>query len=197
MKQASVNMAQRWIKSTTTRLLVAAVLLLLGLGIWPLLGQSWVFLRSTDLDINSGMLRHQVHVLSVRVRERTEESALSRELRRLGIQTPSIPIWKRADESRLVRGIFVEYSYGSVRAEAMALVMRLDLMEMADGDRRVVLGRFMAALQSGDPDRARQQAWLLTDEIEKQQGREVFTPEFRSYLQTLRSAQQEQQSPTP
>lgn len=197
MRQGSANMAQRRITSRTTKLLAAAVLLLLGLGIWPLLGQSWVFLRSTDLDINSGMLRRQVHVLSVRVKERKEESALSREVRRLGIQTPSMPIWKRADESRLLRGVFVEYSYGGVLAEATALVMRLDLMEMADRDRRVVLGKFMAALQSGDPDRARQQAWLLTDEIEKQQGREAFTPEFRSYLQTLRSAEQEQQSPTP
>jgi hypothetical protein len=133
----------------------------------------------------------------LRVAEETEESSLSREIRRLGIQTPSALLWKRTSESRLVRGVFVNYRYGGVLAEATALVMRLDLMKMADGDRRVVLGKFMEALQSGDPDRARQQAWLLTDEIEEQQGREVFTPEFKSYLETLRSAQQEQQSPTP
>jgi hypothetical protein len=172
-------------------------LLLLAVCLWPLLGQSWVFLRSTDLDINSGRLRHQVHVLSVRVCERTEESALSREIRRLGIQTPSMPIWKCAGESRLVRSVFVNYRYGGVLAEATTLVMELDLMEMADEDRRVVLGKFMEALQSGDPERAQQQAWLLKDEIGEQQGREVFTPEFKSYLQTLRSSQGQQQSPTP
>ncbi len=165
MRQGSAKMAQRRITSRTTKRLAAAVLLLLGLGIWPLLGQSWVFLRSTDLDINSGMLRHQVHVLSVRVRERKEESALSREVRRLGIVTAEMPLWKRTSESRLWRGIHVCYIYGGVLARATELVMSLELAEAPDDERREVLQRFMVALQSADPQHAEQQARLITDEI--------------------------------
>lgn len=137
-------------------LLLIAGLVVAGLGLCPLLGARWVFLRATDMDINSGVLRHQVRVLTLPVAEEKEDSRLSREVRRLGIVTPETPLW---------RGIHVCYIYGGVLARATELVMSLELAETPDDERREVLQRFMTALQSADPQHAEQQARLITDEI--------------------------------
>jgi hypothetical protein len=110
------------------------------------------------MDINSGVLRHQVRVLTLPVAEEKEDSRLSHEVRRLGIVTPETPLWKRTSESRLWRGIHVCHIYGGVLARATELVMSLELAETPDGERREVLQRFMTALQSADPQHAEQQA---------------------------------------
>lgn len=146
-------------------LLLVAGLVVVGLGLCPLSGARWVFLRATDMDINSGALRHQVRVLTLPVAEEKEDSRLSREVRRLGIVTPETPLWKRTSESRLWRGIHVCHIYGGVLARATELVMSLELAETPDDERREVLQRFMVALQSADPQHAEQQARLITDEI--------------------------------
>lgn len=148
----------------TRRLLLIAGLVVVGLCLCLLSGARWVFLRATDMDINSGVLRHQVRVLSLPVAEE-EDSPLSREVRRLGIVTAEAPLWKRTSENRLWRGIHVCYIYGGVLARATELVMSLELAAAPDDERREVLQRFMVALQSADPQHAEQQARLITDEI--------------------------------
>ncbi|MDI6450096.1 hypothetical protein [Anaerobaca lacustris] len=149
----------------TRPLLLIAGLVVVGLCLCLLLGARWVFLRATDMDINSGVLRHQVRVLTLPVAEEQEDSPLSREVRRLGIVTAETPLWKRTSESRLWRGIHVCYIYGGVLARATELVMSLELSKTPDDERREVLQRFMLALQSADPQHAEQQARLITDEI--------------------------------
>ena len=159
-------MVRKWVGSRVAKaVVVIAGLAVVGLCLCPLLGARWVFLRATDMDINSGVLRHEVRVLSLRVAEEKEDSRLSREVRRLGIVPPETPLWKRTSEGRLWRGIHVCHIYGGVLARATELVMSLELAETPDDERRQVLQRFMTALQSADPQHVEQQARLIADEI--------------------------------
>jgi hypothetical protein len=140
------------------RLPLIAGLVVVGVCLCPLLGARWVFLRATDMDINSGVLRHQVRVLTLPMAEEKEDSRLSREVRWLGIVTAETPLWKRTSESRLWRGIHVCYIYGGVLARATELVMSLELAAAPDDERREVLQKFMTALQSANAQHAEQQA---------------------------------------
>lgn len=159
-------MVRKWMGSRVAKAaVVVAGLVVVGLCLCPLLGARWVFLRATDMDINSWVLRHQVRALTLPVAEEKEDSRLSREVRRLGIVTPETPLWKRTSEGRLWRGIHVCHIYGGVLARATELVMSLELAETPDDERQQVLQRFMTALQSADPQHAEQQARLITDEI--------------------------------
>jgi len=161
-----MDMVRKWVGSRVAKaVVVIAGLAVVGLCLCPLLGARWVFLRATDMDINSGVLRHEVRVLSLRVAEEKEDSRLSREVRRLGIVPPETPLWKRTSEGRLWRGIHVCHIYGGVLARATELVMSLELAETPDDERRQVLQRFMTALQSADPQHVEQQARLIADEI--------------------------------
>ncbi len=132
-------------------LLLIAGLAVVGLCLCLLSGARWVFLRAMDMDINSGVLRHQVRALTLPVAEKKEYSRLSREVRRLGIVPLEKPLWKRMSERRLWQDIHVCHIYGGVLARATELVMSLELAETPDDERREVLQRFMTALQSADP----------------------------------------------
>lgn len=181
----------------TTISLAIIGLFLLVLCIWPLLGQPWLLSRSRDLDINSGRLRRQTRVFSLRFGEKTEESALSREIRRLGIQTPATPVWKRTGESYLVRSKFVNYAYGGLYATSGQLLAILELVKAPDDERRSVLTRFMSALQSGDARHAKHQAWLLMAEIGERHDMEVLTPQVKYHVDILRRAEQKQRQQAP
>ncbi len=174
----------------TTISLAIIGLFLLALCIWPLLGQPWLLSRSRDLDINSGRLRRQTRVFSWRSSEKTEESMLSREIRRLGIQTPAAPLWKRIGESYLVRSRFINYAYGGVFAASEQLLMTLEMAKAPDDERRDVLTRFMSALQSANARHARDQAWLLMAEIGERHDMEVLTPQVKYHVDILRRAEQ-------
>lgn len=176
----------------TTISLAIIALFLLALCIWPLLGQPWLLSRSRDLDINSGRLRRQTRAFSFRFGEKTEESALSREIRRLGIQTPTTPAWKRIDERYLVRSRFINFAYGGVFAASEQLLMTLEMAKAPDDERRDVLTRFMSALQSADARQATNQAWLLMAEVGERHDMEVLTPQVEYHVDILRHAERKQ-----
>jgi hypothetical protein len=178
-------------------LLAGALLGLVLLLSWPLLGQPWIFCRGTDIDINSGDTKYGVYVFSLCVKSEIQESDLSREVRRLGIDVPATHVWRRAFESYLVQGNHIDYRYGSVVASCAGLLGLLDETKTPDKERRVALETLMASLRTGDPRQARDQLFLLMDEIGERHGLEVFdNPQLKEYLKTLRK-QREAQTPVP
>ncbi len=159
--------------------LSAGVLLGLLLFFWPLVGHSWVFCRGTDIDINSGDIRHAVHVFRLRVKGEIQESDLSREVRRLGIDIPATRVWKRTFESYLVEGRSIHWKYGQVDVASRQLLSILDETNAPDEERQAILEKFMASLRKENADHALWQARLLTDELAEKHGVHVFTPEIK------------------
>lgn len=146
------------------------------------------------MDINSGDIRHAVHVFRLRVKGEIQESDLSREVRRLGIDIPATRVWKRAFESYLVEGRSINWKYGHVDVASDQLLGILDETNASDEERRVVLEKFMASLRMEDADHTLWQARLLIDEIAEKHGLHVFTPEIERELRRVRN---EGQSQTP
>ena len=71
-----------------------------GLGCYPFVQWSALNCRHEDLDINTGRIRHQRFLLGLRVKDRIEESAISR-----AVQVTEVPPdWRRVNTvSPLVR----------------------------------------------------------------------------------------------
>lgn len=187
-------------KKTTPLSIVLLAGALLGLVLllsWPLLGQPWIFCRGTDIDINSGDVRRAVHVLRLRVKGEIQESDLSREVRRFGIAVPGTRVWKRAFERPLVEGVHIDYSYGRVVATCRQLFCVFELTQASDQERRVALEKLMTSLRTGNPDQAQDQLLLLMEEIGERHGLEVFdNPELKEHLKTLRK-QRDAQTAVP
>ena len=120
--------------------------------------QSSVFCRGADIDINSGDTRHTVHVFSLCVKNEIQESDLSREVRRLGIDIPPSRAWKRTFESHLVEGQYVNWKYGHVVTAARRLLSIFDEARAPDEERRAALEGFMASLRMEDAD---QTLWIF------------------------------------
>jgi hypothetical protein len=136
-------------KTCEARILLLGILLAVVL-LWlhPLLGHPWIFSAHEDIDINSGDIRHQVYVCSFRVKDGIEESAFSREVRRLGIAIPTPPVWKRVQTRFLVSSICVDYTYGPAIGACNSLLAVLTESNASDQDRRIILQKFLATLQN-------------------------------------------------
>ncbi len=169
--------------TSPTAWMVGAFLLLLCLCLLPLLGHPWVFIKYTDVDLNSGDLRTQVRVCTLAVKTEIKPSNLSREVRRLGIDVPATHLWKHAFESRLVNRSYVDYSYGRVVSACGTLVDLLASANAPDEERRTVLKSLMASLQTGDSRQAYGQARSLMNEMGER---------LNDRLETLRKEQEAQ-----
>jgi hypothetical protein len=119
-----------------------------------------------------------------------QESDLSREVRRLAIDIPATHVWKRAFESYLVEGRYINCKYGSVCVGYHQLLSILDEVKAPDDERRVILEKFMTSLRTEDAGRAWWQGCLLIDEVAGKRGLRVFTPEFEEALKKTRSESQ-------
>jgi len=178
--------------SAVSIVIAAAIMAVVLLCLWPLLGQSWFYVKYTDIDLNSGDLRHQGRVCSLVVSTRIEESPLSREVRRLGIAVPANRVWTHAFEGRLVRGVCADYYYGRIFSYGRQLLMLLDLANAADEERRAVVERFITSLRTGNPLDTLDQTYLLMMEVDDKHGLNTFTPEFKAHVGELRDARKGQ-----
>ncbi len=174
-----MKVSQAWILS------VAIMFGILVFSVWTLLEQPWLFLSTRDVDICNGDTRDQVRVCSLVVQTRIQESALSREVRRLGIGIPQTRTWKRAFEGRLVNTIQTDYYHGSALMWCDTLVHILDQAKAPDDERRIILEKLMATLQTGDAKRTQEEALLLIAEVADKHGLDVFHPEIKDYLTRL------------
>jgi len=138
------------IKITAAILLITALLYVLA---WQ--GQSWVAVRYTDIDINSGDEREQLRICFVPVTHSIRQSRLSQEARRLGIPLHPRRVWKRAYEEPLVfAGVYVDYGYGFVISTYGLVLNLLDVARAPDTDRRATMERLMTALRTETADDA-------------------------------------------
>jgi len=174
--------------SMTSAVCVGVIVAALLLCFWPLLDHPWLFEAYTDVDINSGDTRHQVRVFSLTVKTEVEESTLSREIRRLGIDVPPARAWKRDFESHLVNASHIDYAYGRTFAMCHQLLGILDQAKAPDEERRAILETLMKSLRKGDPRKTQDETFLLMAEVGERHDMQVFVPEFMNYITKLRDA---------
>ncbi len=165
-------------------------------GVWWLLGERWVFSSNGEMDINSGDLRERVCVFGVPVKNEVYESALSHEIRRLGVAIPATRVWKRTGQSCLVQRSSINFRYRHVLMGCDDLLDILDEVKAPDEERRAVLERLMTSVRTEDGDRARWQASLLKNDVAGKRGLHVFSPEFEETLKKVHAGQQTQ-TPVP
>ena len=131
------------------RLAGAAAILVVLLGALPLLTYPWVFSNQEAIDVNSGDTMHRIYICGLPIRESTQTTAFSREVRRLGIDVRGVRDWKRVDAGVLI-GRPISYRYSGVPDVCDFLVRLLDTTETPDEDRSHILKEALTALQSGE-----------------------------------------------
>ena len=147
-----------------------------------LYSQPWMFIRQTDLDINSGDLRYEVRVCYVPIRREISESVLSREVRRLGIAIPTKRAWQPAFLQRR-EPRFVSYWYGTiVKGVFQELVEVFDQAHIPDKERTVILGNFMNSLRGDEPHVALNYGYVLIARIAAEHGVDAFVPDVVQQL---------------
>ena len=166
----------------------AVILIVLLLCLWLLLDVPWLLGADMDIDINSADTRHQVRVLSLTVKTEIEESVLSREVRRLGINIPPTRVWKPTYEGHLTNENHISYRYGSILAMCHHLMSILDQAKAPDEERRAILETLMKTLRKGDPRKTQEETFLLMAEVAERHDMQVFVPEFMNYITRLRDA---------
>jgi hypothetical protein len=138
-------------KRTTafTVLALGPVALACLLCVCSLFGSRWIFSEHMEIDINSGDTRCQVRLCSLKVVDRIDESLLSREAHRLGIDMPATREWKSGG-TRFFGG--EGYSpYGLILGAGDHLVERLNETNTPDQERRVILEKFMRVMRTQVP----------------------------------------------
>jgi hypothetical protein len=127
----------------------AIVILVVLLGTLPLLARPWVFSIRTAIDVNSGDIMRQTRVFGVRIRENTQATAFSHEVRRVRTDLPAVRDWKRVSAQPLI-GRPISYGYSGVPDTCDFLVRLLNVTETPDEDRCRILKEALAALQTGE-----------------------------------------------
>jgi hypothetical protein len=122
---------------------IAAVLLLL-VTIHILRHPWWLYCARTAIDVHSGDIARRTYVCDRKVRETIEETAFSREVRRLGIALPEGRYWRSAGGR-----------YGYLIGDCRLVVLAMDELRMPDAERAVLLKEILTIIQAKDIDRRR------------------------------------------
>lgn len=172
------------------------VLTILWCG-WLLGRPSLSLYRLTEIDINSGDFRVGMYAGMLPVsRRRIQKTPLSREVRRLGIVIPAKRAWKPAFMSiRRPSGSDILCTYSLAVSAENLLCRVLDQTGTPDEDRRIVLGKAMAALRTQGPFHAEEEAHLPADALAEKHGLEVFAPGFKEQLRQARESRNRRQPP--
>jgi len=141
------------------------VILVLLLGTLPLLAHPWVFSIRTAIDVNSGDIMRRTCVFGVPIRENTQATAFSHELRRVRADLSAVRDWKRVNAKPLI-GRPISYRYSGVPDTCDFLVRLLDVTESADEDRCRILKEALVALQSGEVRRLKSLAETVGSKLE-------------------------------
>lgn len=129
--------------------LIAAILAISAFCVCALLTQSWLFSKHVHIDINSGDIRWQVRLCSLKITDRIDESLLSQEARRLEIDVPTGRVWKSVG-TRYIAGSG-SGSYGITMGLGDALVQSMIAANTPDPERRVIIERFLSTLRTKTP----------------------------------------------
>jgi hypothetical protein len=135
--------------NTASKVIAATIVIAISLYALAQQGHSWVAVRYTDIDINSGDEREQLRICFVPVTHTIHQSRLSEEACRLGIPLHPRRMWRRAYEEPLVpAGVYVDYSYGFVISTYGLVLNLLEVARAPDMDRRATMERLMTALRT-------------------------------------------------
>jgi len=143
---------------------IAVASLFLLLGVWPLLGQFWVFEKRLDMDVHSGDFRERMAVFRVKITGRTNTTEFSEEVRRLGIQTPDGPRWEFMHREGLGRR-HRSTGYLAALGKMRLLIGLMDTLKTPDDERKAILGATLRNLQAGDTEAIREQADRLAERL--------------------------------
>ena len=148
-------------------------------------------LRSrTEVDINSGDYRSNQYLADLSVKSTTFASQLSKEVRRLGLDTPASPTWKPAIQESHVPGDF-DFSYARAVKVGEQLVGFFQMTQTSDDERRVILAEFMKSLRTQTPVCTMNHGYLLIERILCQHGLSIYDQYpsgFRSIRTKVRDA---------
>lgn len=149
------------------------------------------FRSRTEVDINSGDYRSNQYRADLSVRENVISSPLSKEVRRLGLETPP-PVWKPAVPESYVVGD-VDYGYAGAVNVGRKLVGFFEIAQAPDDERRTVLAEFMKSLRTQSPARVMNDGYLLIEKMLSRHGLNILDyyqdpSAFRDYRAKLRDA---------
>ncbi len=125
-----------------------ALLLLMVLLSWT--HSWWLYHVRTAIDVNSGDIARQTFVCGRQVRQDTEESAFSREVRRLGIAGPKGRHWRTVTAKTALSSETARGPYGNLINECNLIMWFLDRFKVPDAERSAVLSETLTVLQAGD-----------------------------------------------
>jgi hypothetical protein len=130
------------------------------------------FARCSEVDLNSGDIRTQEYSSDGSLKATISETSLSREVRRLGIQVPEGRKWAlvSAGPHPGPKGAYADGACAFVEERGGQLVQIFDKAKIPDGERRIVLEKFMMSLQTEDPHRAREQGHQLILDLAEKHG---------------------------
>ncbi|MDI6447556.1 hypothetical protein [Anaerobaca lacustris] len=145
----------------------------------------------SEVDINSGDVRGSRYRADGSAQYGVYESRLSKEVRRLGIPIPDRrDWWPIAAPSIGVGGMRVTYVYENLLPTAHRLLDVLGKVNAPDSERRDIIERLMAGLQTERPPVAIANARALIVEVVDRYGLESpFLPHHTEHLRQRRNGQ--------
>jgi hypothetical protein len=102
-----------------------------------------------SVDVNSGVVRRQVYICGLQIRDTIRVTPLSQEVRRLGISTHETPHWETMYR-RVHRRRGSASNYYLALDSAKVLVQYLDPLALPDDSRRKILQATLQYLKNGD-----------------------------------------------
>ena len=104
----------------------------------------WLYHVRIAIDVNSGDIARQTYLCGRQISEDIQESAFSREVRRLGIAVPKGRHWRS-----------IEDRYTSLVTDCRMTISAMDRLKMPDAERSTRLVEMLAIMQAEDIDMRR------------------------------------------
>lgn len=124
------------------------LLLLMALLSWA--RPWWLYCVRTVIDVNSGDIARQTYLCGRQINEDIQESAFSREVRRLGIAVPKGRHWRTVTAKTALRSETAGGPYGNLINECNLIMWFLDRFKVPDAERSAVVSETLTVLQAGD-----------------------------------------------
>lgn len=131
------------------------------------------FKSRTEVDIVSGDFRSNQYRVDSSVKSRIIPSELSKEVRRLGLNTAASPVWKPAYTQSYIAGD-IHLGHAIAVNVGNQLVGFLEMTEAADDERRIILAAFMRSLRMETPAQTMNQGYILIEELLERRGLNIL-----------------------
>jgi hypothetical protein len=146
-----------------------------------------------EVDVTTGAYRRNWYPGDPAT-ERIVSSPLSKEVRRLGLETPVARVWKPA-LNRYSRPRETDFGYTDAVRVGDQLVGYFQIVQASDDERRAILAEFLQAMRTQTPACIMDQGYILIEKLLGQHGQHIldfYPPAFIDYRATLRAAADEE-----